>query len=187
MKREFFFIEDEADWPQHLVDEIKNNRERREEHRELFEFTEQLLNTTEDKDKKELSEKSDVLAPYNSTISIDNKNPGQEFLKFIDPNVELVKHQYQYIHFARKVKKANKIFERNHNKAIDLGVQIGIGNSENGKVSPLKELDSENLFSIPPLQNYSLSKFKIEPQTTEYNRANKDFLRDINMNIKKQT
>ena len=93
-----------------------------------------------------------MLAPFNSTVSVNLRYPGYEYLEFIDDSMPIL-NQYQCINFGRKVKRANKAFERNHNQAVDLGVVIGIGNSEDGRVSPLK--DEENLWSIPPVQNYS--------------------------------
>lgn len=67
MQREYFYIENKEDWPEEIV---KNKDV--EEHNDLFEFTMANLNTTEEEYKKDCSEVSEVLAPYNSTISADD-------------------------------------------------------------------------------------------------------------------
>ena len=67
MQREFFYIEDREDWPPEILENVD-----REEHNDLFEWTTKNLNTTEDEHRKDCSEISDILAPYNSTVSIDD-------------------------------------------------------------------------------------------------------------------
>lgn len=44
--------------------------------------------------------------------------------------------------FGRRVKRANKAYERNFNENIDLGVQVGIQASDEG--SPFKRLQTLN-------------------------------------------
>lgn len=67
MKREYFYIETKADWPNDFVQNADI-----EEQEDLFEFTQANLNTTDPDQRKDCSEISDVLAPYNSTISGEN-------------------------------------------------------------------------------------------------------------------
>lgn len=65
MEREFFYIEDKEEWSPRIINQID-----KEEHNDLFDFnSEANLYTTEEKDKKDCSEQSNILAPYNSTIS----------------------------------------------------------------------------------------------------------------------
>lgn len=65
MRREFLYIETKEDWPSEYKDYIRNLD--KEEHEDLFEFTMANLNTTEENHKKDCSEHSEVLAPFNSS------------------------------------------------------------------------------------------------------------------------
>jgi len=67
MQREYFYIETKEEWPEEIIE-----KKDAEEHNDLFEFTLANLNTTEPEYKKDCSEVSEVLAPYNSTISAEN-------------------------------------------------------------------------------------------------------------------
>ena len=78
MVREFVFLENESEWPKE-VRELVN----REEHDEMFKFGLNNLNSTEDASSKNCSEVSNILGPFNSTLS--EKNETDSPRKMIGP------------------------------------------------------------------------------------------------------
>jgi hypothetical protein len=85
------------------------------------------LNTEDPELKAESSERSDILAPYNSTISEDLIGMTESKKIVYEP---LIVNQRDYIHYERKVLRAIRNYERNFNKEVDLGVNVGINYSE---------------------------------------------------------
>jgi hypothetical protein len=126
MAKEFFFIENPNDWPEKVVEMIN-----KEEHDDLFQFSLKYLNSTAGLSIKNESEMSNILGPFNSTISARNElDTPREEDNFIDPKLSVVK-QYDFIQFSQKAKRANILYERNYNKSVDLGVNIHLVPSMN--------------------------------------------------------
>ena len=78
MLREFVYLEKESDWQSDAVRQIN-----KEEHDEMFKFGLSNLNSTEDASSKNCSEVSDILGPFNSTLSekddLDSSNESDKF------------------------------------------------------------------------------------------------------------
>ena len=67
MLREFVYLEKDSDWESDIVKQIN-----KEEHDEMFKFGLNNLNSTEDASSKNCTEVSDILGPFNSTLSAKN-------------------------------------------------------------------------------------------------------------------
>ena len=78
MLREFVYLEKESDWQSDAAKQIN-----KEEHDEMFKFGLSNLNSTEDASSKNCSEVSDILGPFNSTLSekddLDSADESDEF------------------------------------------------------------------------------------------------------------
>lgn len=98
------------------------------------------LNTEDPELKAECSERSDILAPYNSTVSEVLIGMTESKKIIFEP---LIINQREVIHYERKVLRANRHYERNFNKEIDLGVNVGINYSEENNEPILKRVKHE--------------------------------------------
>ena len=96
----------------------------------MFKFGLSNLNSTEDASSKNCSEVSDILGPFNSTLSekddLDSSNESDEF-KHKVPLVD----QYEYINWKPKARHANKLYLRNFNRSVDLGINLAVAQQAN--------------------------------------------------------
>ena len=120
MLREFFFLEKDDDWQQDIAKQIN-----RDEHDEMFKFGLQNLNSTEDASDKNCSEISDILGPFNSTLSAKDDLQSDEQNEILDKNIPIV-NQYEIINWKPKAKQANVLYLRNFNQSFDLGINLGV-------------------------------------------------------------
>jgi hypothetical protein len=71
------YLEKESDWELEMVKQIN-----KDEHDEMFKFGLNNLNSTEDASSKNCTEVSDILGPFNSTLSakdeLDSSNDSDE-------------------------------------------------------------------------------------------------------------
>jgi hypothetical protein len=138
MVREFVFLENESEWPKE-VRELVN----REEHDEMFKFGLNNLNSTEDASSRNCSEVSNILGPFNSTLSEKNETDSPRKMNLLDSKVPMV-DQYEFINWKAKARQANILYLRNFNGSVDLGINLAVAMASNGS------LDAQDLNSPSP-------------------------------------
>lgn len=109
MAREFVYLEKEEDWQQEVGKKVN-----RDEHDEMFKFGLNNLNSTEDASSKNCSEISNILGPFNSTLSAKDDLDSPRDKEELDSKVPIV-DQYEYINWKPKAKHANVLYLRNFN------------------------------------------------------------------------
>ena len=96
-------------------------------------FTLSNLESNTDKNKQNSKEenitnKSSILAPYNSIITESDENSQRIFIKTIDSfddfNNSKIKLENELITFSKKIKEFNRLYELNNNGEVDNGVLI---------------------------------------------------------------
>mmetsp|Transcript_32003 Transcript_32003/g.31301 ORF Transcript_32003/g.31301 Transcript_32003/m.31301 type:complete len:192 (+) Transcript_32003:1592-2167(+) len=128
-------------------------------------FTEQMLNSTENSLVKNISTKSVILAPFNSTRShIDDNHHRRASVQ----NMILEK---QFMKFAPKVKEINRQYEMNNNAELDNGVYHQDDEEEEENKEKKEKVNSlETSFDKNELQNNSEDKMddkKIQSEIEE--------------------
>mmetsp|Transcript_15985 Transcript_15985/g.11531 ORF Transcript_15985/g.11531 Transcript_15985/m.11531 type:complete len:322 (-) Transcript_15985:42-1007(-) len=101
-------------------------------------FTEQMLNSTENSLVRNISTKSVILAPFNSTRS--HIDEGQHLRRSVQ---DLVIDK-QYLKFAPKVKEINRQYEQNNNAELDNGVYHQDDEEEEKKANSLETSFDKN-------------------------------------------
>jgi hypothetical protein len=96
-------------------------------------FTEQMLSSTQNFDLKNISSRSIILAPFNSTRSQIDLSDDDLIIK------KLIKPKY-VIRFEAKVKEIERQYEINNNAELDNGVYNQDENEETIKPEPNKDL-----------------------------------------------
>jgi hypothetical protein len=96
-------------------------------------FTEQMLSSTQNFDLKNISGRSIILAPFNSTRSQIDLSDDDLIIK------KLIKPKY-VIRFEAKVKEIERQYEINNNAELDNGVYNQDENEETIKPEPYKDL-----------------------------------------------
>jgi len=96
-------------------------------------FAEQILNSTQNVELKNISSRSIILAPFNSTRSQ---------LDFIEDDLVIKKlmQPKNIIRFEVKVKEIERQYEINNNAELDNGVYNQVENEETIKPEPSKDL-----------------------------------------------
>ena len=123
MQRDFFFIESPDDWPQEFINNVN-----KEEHEDLFEFTYGNLNTTQSDYKKDVSDQSEILAPFNSSQSAEDITKPEIKKSVLVDKIPIFKPQDVMV-FGRITKRINRNYERNFNQELDMGIRVDINYS----------------------------------------------------------
>jgi len=123
MQRDYFFIETPDDWPQEFINNVN-----KEEHEDLFEFTYGNLNTTQSEYKKDVSDQSEILAPFNSSQSAEDITKPEIKKSVLVDKIPIFKPQDVMV-FGRITKRINRNYERNFNQELDMGIRVDINYS----------------------------------------------------------
>jgi hypothetical protein len=123
MQRDYFFIETPDDWPQEFINKVN-----KEEHEDLFEFTYRNLNTTQSDYKKDVSDQSEILAPFNSSQSAEDITKPEIKKSVLVDKIPIFKPQDVMV-FGRITKRINRNYERNFNQELDMGIRVDINYS----------------------------------------------------------
>jgi hypothetical protein len=88
---------------------------------ELFRFSYSLLQTTKS-DKRHHTERSDILAPFNSSLCLSDKDAKNEYEEYCEVKKSHIYDKKRILFFGAKAIASDLRFERDNNVRLDQGV-----------------------------------------------------------------